>query len=116
LRLVVPWLVGACTHAALQVYLEYRFWGRFRGSFFAFLPLFVRLKAGSGKRLLSWPGAFLIKPGVVYLFLRYANEAVLPFYILHQTVIVSVGFFVVRRAIPDLSSSRSSPPARSPSS
>ena len=27
-------------------------------------------------------------------FLRYANEAVLPFYILHQTVIVSIGFLI----------------------
>jgi len=27
-------------------------------------------------------------------FLKYANEAVLPFYILHQTVIVSVGYFI----------------------
>lgn len=27
-------------------------------------------------------------------FLKYANEAVLPFYILHQTVIVAVGFFI----------------------
>jgi peptidoglycan/LPS O-acetylase OafA/YrhL len=27
-------------------------------------------------------------------FLKYANEAVLPFYILHQTVIVVVGFFI----------------------
>jgi glucans biosynthesis protein C len=27
-------------------------------------------------------------------FLKYANEAVLPFYILHQTVIVTIGFFV----------------------
>jgi glucans biosynthesis protein C len=35
-------------------------------------------------------------------FLRYANEAVLPFYILHQTVILSVGYLVVQRAIPDL--------------
>jgi glucans biosynthesis protein C len=35
-------------------------------------------------------------------FLKYANEAVLPFYILHQTVIVIVGFFVVKWAIPDL--------------
>jgi surface polysaccharide O-acyltransferase-like enzyme len=35
-------------------------------------------------------------------FLRYANEAVLPFYILHQTVIISVGFFVIRWPIPDL--------------
>jgi len=34
--------------------------------------------------------------------LTYANEAVLPFYILHQTVILSVGYFVVQWAIPDL--------------
>ena len=27
-------------------------------------------------------------------FLKYANEAVLPFYVLHQTVIVIVGFFI----------------------
>ena len=27
-------------------------------------------------------------------FLKYANEAVLPFYILHQTVIVTVGYFI----------------------
>jgi peptidoglycan/LPS O-acetylase OafA/YrhL len=35
-------------------------------------------------------------------FLRYANEAVLPFYIMHQTVIVCLGYFVVRQPIPDL--------------
>jgi len=29
-------------------------------------------------------------------FLKYANEAVLPFYILHQTVILCVGFYVLR--------------------
>jgi glucans biosynthesis protein C len=34
--------------------------------------------------------------------LLYANEAVLPFYILHQTVLLSVGYVVVRWAIPDL--------------
>jgi hypothetical protein len=27
---------------------------------------------------------------------RYANEAVLPFYLLHQTVIVVIGFYVVQ--------------------
>jgi glucan biosynthesis protein C len=254
LRLVVPWVVGACTHIALQVYFESRFWGLFRGTFFAFfphyfdgfkefggnfswtgmhlwylwvlfilsvvfLPLFLWLKVGSGKRVLGWLGGFLAKPGAVYLlaipgtlligtmdpdkflnsqdwggwplllyipyflagflivsheglqarvrrqrwlslgagvvmfvgllvvaltqgdpvfgtpvytvffalfslfswcfmlailgfgmqyltantpFLRYANEAVLPFYILHQTVIISVGFYVVRWPIPDL--------------
>jgi glucan biosynthesis protein C len=35
-------------------------------------------------------------------FLKYANEAVLPFYILHQTVLLAVGYFVVQWAIPDL--------------
>jgi peptidoglycan/LPS O-acetylase OafA/YrhL len=34
--------------------------------------------------------------------LRYANEAVLPFYILHQTVLLSVGYFVVQWNIPAL--------------
>jgi hypothetical protein len=35
-------------------------------------------------------------------FMTYANEAVLPFYILHQTVLLCIGYFVVRWAIPDL--------------
>ncbi|MBI5933537.1 MAG: acyltransferase [Chloroflexi bacterium] len=35
-------------------------------------------------------------------FLKYANEATLPFYIQHQTVVISLGFFVVQWAIPDL--------------
>jgi glucan biosynthesis protein C len=35
-------------------------------------------------------------------FLKYANEAVLPFYILHQTVLLCVGYYVVQWAIPDL--------------
>ncbi len=34
--------------------------------------------------------------------LKYASEAVLPFYILHQTVLLGVGYFVVQLAIPDL--------------
>jgi glucans biosynthesis protein C len=35
-------------------------------------------------------------------FLSYANEAVLPFYVLHQTVLLTVGFFAVQWSIPDL--------------
>jgi len=34
--------------------------------------------------------------------LSYSNEAVLPFYILHQTVLLCVGYFVVQWQIPDL--------------
>jgi len=34
-------------------------------------------------------------------FLKYGNEAVLPFYILHQTVIFPLAYFVVQWAVPD---------------
>lgn len=34
--------------------------------------------------------------------LKYANEAVLPFYVLHQTVLLVVGYFVVQWNVPDL--------------
>lgn len=34
--------------------------------------------------------------------LSHANEAVLPFYILHQPVLLVIGYFVVQWAIPDL--------------
>jgi len=33
-------------------------------------------------------------------FLEYANEAVLPFYILHQTVILAIGYYIVRLHLP----------------
>ena len=33
-------------------------------------------------------------------FLAYANEAVLPFYILHQTVLLGVGYYVTRWELP----------------
>lgn len=35
-------------------------------------------------------------------FLFYANEAVLPFYVLHQTVLLVIGYYVTRWEIPDL--------------
>lgn len=35
-------------------------------------------------------------------FLKYANEAALSFYILHMSVIITLGYFVVEWAIPDL--------------
>ncbi|OHB80131.1 MAG: hypothetical protein A2Z25_24630 [Planctomycetes bacterium RBG_16_55_9] len=33
-------------------------------------------------------------------FLRYANEAVLPFYILHQTIILIIGYYIVQLNAP----------------
>jgi peptidoglycan/LPS O-acetylase OafA/YrhL len=52
--------------------------------------------------LSSWSAiVFVLSMGARYLnanhrVLVYANEAVLPFYLLHQTVILVVGFFVIR--------------------
>ena len=257
LRLLVPLLVGAFTHASLQVYLERLTHGQFSGSYFEFLPFYfhgiyddgdptagnfafhgmhlwyllflflfslvfyplLRWLRGGGRRLLAKLGDFLALPGAVYTlalpiillsrymsednplrdidpggwgmamymcfflaglvivsherlqanirrlrwlslglglvllpahllfefqeirlgvgaiqpllvssvealaswaiilailgfamqhltkqvpFLSYSNEAVLPFYILHQTVLLSVGYFVVQWHIPDL--------------
>ncbi len=47
---------------------------------------------GFGMRYLNFSNAFV----------RYANEAVLPFYVLHQTVLLAIGYFVVQWLIPDL--------------
>src|SRR5574341_649154 len=236
MRLLVPLVVGAFTHASLQVYLERLTHGEFTGSYFefiphyfegiyglggnfawmglhlwylavlfvfniVFLPLFLALKSKISTRLLGKLTDILAIPGLVYLFalvillswkliksnsllgfdgfgwnlgvyisfflagfvifsserlrqsirklrwlsllglitftsllilgeshtdliawffilaslgfganhlnfstpwLKYANEAVLPFYILHQTVLLSVGYFVVQWHIPDL--------------
>jgi len=48
--------------------------------------LFVMAILGFGSRYLNFHNRFL----------GYANEAVLPFYILHQTIILIIGFFVVQ--------------------
>jgi hypothetical protein len=34
--------------------------------------------------------------------LKYANEAVLPFYVMHQTVLLVMGYFIVQWELPDL--------------
>ncbi|MBN1399901.1 MAG: acyltransferase family protein [Anaerolineae bacterium] len=55
--------------------------------------------------VISWSGvAFMLSLGARYLtsgsrFLTYANEAVLPFYLFHQTIILTVGWFVLPLAI-----------------
>lgn len=51
--------------------------------------LFIMAILGFGSRYLNSNNRFL----------GYANEAVLPFYILHQTIIIIIGFFVVQWSI-----------------
>lgn len=52
--------------------------------------------------VISWSAVvFLLSLGAKYLtftnkILAYGNEAVLPFYLFHQTIILIVGFFVIR--------------------
>ena len=53
----------------------------------------------------SWSAVvFMLSVGAKYLnsnhkMLAYGNEAVLPFYLFHQTMILAVGFFVIRWSI-----------------
>ncbi len=69
-------------------------------------PMYFVLQTLSA--LMCWGGVFAIfgfgleRLNATSPALEYANEAVLPFYIMHQTVLVIVGFFVVTWAIPDL--------------
>jgi hypothetical protein len=52
---------------------------------------FVLAFLGLGRRLLNFSNSFL----------TYSNEGVLPFYVLHQTIILTVGYFVLRWTIAD---------------
>jgi hypothetical protein len=62
--------------------------------------MFVIFNATMGIADWSWV-AFMLSLGARYLnikgkFVTYSNEAVLPFYIFHQTIILCVGWFVIR--------------------
>ncbi|MGB2983368.1 MAG: acyltransferase family protein [Candidatus Bipolaricaulia bacterium] len=66
----------------------------------AFSLQFILFQSIFGIGTLSWI-VFLMSMGAKYLnkksnLLTYASEAVLPFYIFHQTVILSIGWFVIR--------------------
>ena len=68
-------------------------------------PLYTFAFAIAGFSSWCWILAFT-GLGIQYLnfrvpALQYANEAVLPFYILHQSVLICVGYFVVQWPIPD---------------
>lgn len=65
--------------------------------------------AFTGMALVAWSAILAILGGAIEglrrarpRFLRIASEAVLPVYVLHQTVILTVGYPVVQLAIPDL--------------
>ncbi|MFC1974395.1 acyltransferase family protein [Chloroflexota bacterium] len=87
-------LIVALTLAVLELYLEF---GIKLPHLFSVWMGILTLRA-----LLAWCWIIAILGfGSRYLnfnnrFLGYASEAVLPFYILHQTIILIIGFFVVQ--------------------
>lgn len=52
--------------------------------------------------ILAFMGFASLRLSFTNPFLKYANEAVLPFYILHQTVLLVVGYIVLQWQIPSL--------------
>jgi len=74
----------------------------------AVMPLVLHTGPGDHPDITAWPGLLAIL-GFAMKHLAFANrtlaysgEAGLPFYILHQNVLLWVGFFVVEWAVPDL--------------
>jgi hypothetical protein len=65
-------------------------------------------EANNHQDLLVWLGLFAVlgfamkKLSFSNKFLTYSNEAIMPFYILHQNVLLLIGFFVVKFSIPDI--------------
>jgi glucan biosynthesis protein C len=74
----------------------------------AVLPLVLHTSPSEHQDVTVWPGMLAVLGfAMKHLrfgnrFLAYTGEAVLPFYILHQNVLLWVGFFVVGWAVPDL--------------
>jgi glucan biosynthesis protein C len=64
-------------YLGIEIFLTLRSW------------FFIIAILGFGSRYLNFNNRFL----------RYANEAVLPFYILHQTIILIIGFFVLQSSM-----------------
>jgi len=88
-----------CTAALIFLFNQYGnpFYGSFKyniinGLFGLNAWLWVLTIMGFGMQYLNFYKPFLV----------YANEAVLPFYILHQTVLLVIGYYVTRWDIPDL--------------
>ncbi len=75
-------------------------------------PALAKLQDALGDMVWVFSGCALL-PGIIGLgmhnltsntpFLKYASEAVMGFYILHQTVLLVIGYFVVRWNISDFS-------------
>jgi membrane-bound acyltransferase YfiQ involved in biofilm formation len=93
---LVLWIVGFSGVGALVLALGYDpFSG---GAYFSLLYVLYQISWS----IMSWGAVvFVLNLGARYLntnskILAYGNEAVLPFYLFHQTIIQCVGWFVLR--------------------
>lgn len=121
-RLLIPLVVAIFTHSGLLERIKQLRWLSLAGGVICVVFLFRQMSGGNiplwgteRYRLLSifyclnswcWILTFLGFAQKHLAFnspaLKYANEAVLPFYIMHQTVLLCVGYFVVRWSLPDV--------------
>jgi glucans biosynthesis protein C len=93
LRLLIPFVVGAFTHIALQVYLDRITHNQFSGSFFAFYPHYFNGLYGYGGNF-AWMGLHLWYLQVLFIF----SLAVFPlFYLLKgpaYSLLTKIGNFI----------------------
>ena len=120
-RLLVPFTTGLVIIVPAQLYYQLRSDAAYHESYMQFLPRFFDVTFRLFKGFVGWCWTISILGFMEHarqkrefaknkqksnintynrLFLdrveRYANEAVLPFYILHQTAIVIIAFYVVQ--------------------
>lgn len=98
-RLVIPLLFGIFVLIPPQVYIERLSHSQFSGSFLQFFPHYFDGFYGFGGNF-AWMGLHLWYLEILFIFslltlpvFRYLRR-VLPFYILHQTAIVIIGFLI----------------------
>jgi glucan biosynthesis protein C len=93
-------IIGFAAEAAFIFVLNYNYANLHHPGGEPFSLMYVLFNTVMSIASWSWV-AFIFSLGAKYLnrpnrMLSYANEAVLPFYIFHQTIILCVGWFVIR--------------------
>jgi Predicted acyltransferases len=99
-------IIGAAVEGAFIFILKYNYSNLYHAGGEPFSLTYALFNTVMSIASWSWV-VFIFSLGAKYLnssgrMLPHANEAVLPFYILHQTVILCVGWFVIRWNIGDL--------------
>ena len=93
-------IIGFAAEGAFIFVLKYNYANFHHPGGEPFSLMYVLFNAAMSIASWSWV-FFMLSLGAKYLnvkskFVTYSNEAVLPFYIFHQTIILCVGWFVIR--------------------